>query len=401
MNILFLTSSLQRFPHDSQVPFVLEQALAWKKAQPNDEIFILAPHDIHAKQIEELNGLHINRFIYWWPKRWQKLVYPAILPNILNNPFLVFQFPFFLFSEFFVTLKLVKRFKIDLIFAHWVMPQGLIAYLIHKCTKVTYGLKNYSSDLRIFLKIPLLGKWLARRIIKNSKVLFCENSNLKKEASFFFNGPSQALINDKIIALTMGVSHLSLKTNVIPKHDFGFIGRLSKKKGIEYFFAALRELEKQGVNIKSSIAGEGEEKENLLELSKNLKVEFMGFVEDDKKAEFFSESKCLVFPSVETKSDVEGLPVALLEAIYFGKLVIASRDTNIELIPEWPQIQDVVFLLHDPRDINKFSNLLRKILDLNDEEAQLRTNRVKELFLRYNWDNLIYEYMTPLKKNHV
>lgn len=402
MNILILTSSLQRFPNDSQIPFVLEQALAWKKCQPQDQIHILAPHDSLAQKEENLSGLKVRRFVYWWPKRWQKLAYPAILPNISRNPFLVFQIPTFLLSEFFVTLQLVKKNKINLIFAHWVMPQGVIAFLVHKITKIPYGLKNYSSDLRIFNKIPLIGKPLARHILKNARILFCENSILRQEAIDFFPEKECSVIQHKIKALSMGVTDLSLNEKyLLQKYDLGFIGRLSKKKGIHYFFKALQQLKKEGIEPRVAIAGEGEEKQGLLNSSQNLNIQFIGFVAKEKKAEFFNETGCLVFPSVEVKGDIEGLPVALLEAIYFGKTVIASRDTNIELLPEWDQIKEVIYLLNDPSDVTEFTSLLKKVGSLNADEVRKRTVKIKSIFKRYNWDNLIHEYIQPLQGNHV
>lgn len=400
MNILFLTSTLPRFSNDSQAPFVLEQAFAWKKARPQDQIYILAPHDKLAEKKEQLNGINIYRFCYWWPISWQKIAYPAILPNVLRNPFLLIQLPAFLIAELLVTLKLIKRHKIDLLFAHWVMPQGLIGFIVHKLHKVPYGLKNYSSDLRIFNKIPFLGKLVARKIIQNSKVLFCENSMLRREALNFIEEKSRGELEKKIIALSMGVFHLvsDVSKNRMQniKYDFGFIGRLSRKKGVDLFIQALKELKSRGVCFKAAVAGDGEERDNLNTMAKNIDIKFLGFVSSKTKMDFFKQSNFCIFPSCAVKGDVEGMPVALLEALYFGKIVIASRDTNIELLPDWKGIQKVVYLLKNPKDINEFTNLLQELLTLTDDEIANRTRKAQETLARYNWDNRIKEYMEPL-----
>ena len=186
MNVLFLTSTLPWFPNDSQAPFVFEQASAWKKVRPNDEITILAPHDHQAPKVEELCGLHIRRFSYWWPTQWQKLSYPAILPNIKKNPLLLLQLPSFLLSQFLNASSIVRKHKIDLIYAHWVMPQGLVSYLVNKIHNTPYVLQNHSSDLRIFYKLPRCGTFLARKIITSSKKFFFVNSLLKNEALILF-----------------------------------------------------------------------------------------------------------------------------------------------------------------------------------------------------------------------
>ncbi|HSV43100.1 MAG TPA: glycosyltransferase, partial [Candidatus Bathyarchaeia archaeon] len=182
MNILFLTSTLPRFAGDSQAPFVLEQAQAWKNARPDDTIIILAPGDSDASRNETWNGIAVNRFTYFYPRHFQKLAYPAILPNIKRNPLLIFQIPFFLFSQFWVARRLCKKYNITLVYAHWVMPQGITAYLLHGLLRIPYILQNHSSDLSIFRKIPIFGKSMARAIINKATRLFCVNCILKDEA---------------------------------------------------------------------------------------------------------------------------------------------------------------------------------------------------------------------------
>jgi len=401
MNILFLTSTFPRFQNDSQAPFVLEQATAWKKAQPQNQFFILAPHDQTAKKREQLNSINIHRFCYWWPSCWQKLTYPAILPNIKRNPFLLLQLPFFLFFQLLNALIIIKKLKIDLIYVHWVMPQGLTSYLTNRILNTPYVLQNHSSDLKIFKKIPIIGKFLARRIIFGSKKLFCVNSLLKSEVLTFFKQENQPEINAKITTLPMGIACQSDPNNTVigsqSKYTFGFIGRLTKKKGVDFFIAAIRQLRAQNAKFSAAIAGNGEEMKNLKKSATGLDIDFLGFVSDHKKTTLFNQTKFLVFPSIISKGDVEGLPVTLLEALYLGKIVIASKDTNIEFLPEWNSIREAVYFLPDPKDIENFKNLMYELMSLDSNTIKAKTDKSRKAIEKYHWNNLIHEYISSLE----
>ena len=396
MKILFLTSTLPRYLNDAQAPFVFEHALAWKKARPQYEILLLAPHDVRAAHEEILEGIYIYRFIYWWPLRFQKLAYPAILPNIRKNPLLLYQLPFFLISELYFTLKLIRQKKIDLIFAHWVMPQGLIAYLANKFTRTPYAIRNHSSDVRIFQKIPFLGKWIVKKIIRNSKFMFCENTMLREEALNLFGEQRQSM-EPKIRTMPMGVfSKLEgVLTSENQIYDFGFIGRLSKKKGVEFLIKAIKKIQGD-ISFRTLIAGDGEEREHLENLSKGSNIEFIGFVSNEAKISFFNKTKIIVFPSINAEGDIEGLPVALQEALYAGKLIITSKATNIELLPEWKDLREYVFLLHNPEDIEELMALLKKALQMERKFYQYNSARVRQIFHHYRWDTLIHDYIKLL-----
>ena len=404
MNVLFLTSTFPRYRNDGQAPFVLEQARAWKNSKPDDKIFILAPHDQNIRREEDLDGIRIYRFVYWWPQHCQKLAYPAILPNIRRNPLLIVQVPFLIFCELLAALKIIRKHQINLVFAHWIMPQGLIAYFVHKMRHIPYGLKNYSSDLRVFHKIPVLGPLLARKIIENSRVMFCENSMLKDEALKLFSDNQRSGLADKIVALSMGVfQDPSIHPVERPSpgeriYDFGFIGRLTKKKGLNFFIDAIRRLKAEGLPCKVVIAGEGEERTALEYQSSGLDIEFIGFVSQEAKNKFFQQTKVIVFPSTNVQGDIEGLPVALLEALCQGKLTLASQATNIELLPEWPKIKNSLLLLNNPAETDEFVALLKTALQTEKDFYSRTSEQLKENLTRYHWKNLIQEYIRPLTK---
>jgi glycosyltransferase involved in cell wall biosynthesis len=397
MKILFLTSTLPRFDADQQAPFVLQQAAAWKVKRPNDEVHILAPHDAVAARHEWLGDVEIHRFQYFIPESLQALAYPAILPNVKRNPLLALQIPPFMWAEYYFAKRIVREHGIELIYAHWVMPQGLVARWLLRATGVPYVIQNHSSDVSVFSKFGAPGKSVARKIIRDAAAMFCVNRRQKDDALNLFDGHDRSDIAKKITVLPMGVSldvaSLRSRAGSAYRYQLGTISRLSRKKGIDLFIAAAKRLSEP---VAVGIAGDGEDRDVLKAMTESNAIDFPGFLFGADKLRFFEDTKFMVFPSVSAGDDVEGLPVALLEALCSGKVVIASRDTNVQMLPEWERIKDDIFFLADPRDLDSFAHTLQRMLQLTPAEIAARSKRLSAVMSRYLWDNLIGEFLASL-----
>jgi glycosyltransferase involved in cell wall biosynthesis len=399
-----LTSTLPRWPNDLQPSFVIEQAKAWKQRRPEDKIVILAPHDVAAARKETVDGVEIQRFQYFAPARFQSVAYPAILPNIKRNPLILGQLPLFLWSEYATARRVVATRGIDLVYAHWVMPQGMVAYWIHKTTGVPYVVQNHSSDLAVFDKLGAAGRAVARSVLRDAHSFFCVNERLKQAAMDFFPLEERPYIADRTTVLPMGVSldvervgsSASPVVSDTFAHDIGMISRLSRKKGVDLLIAAVERLAQDGHRFRVAIAGDGEDRQALRALPRTADICFPGFLAGAEKLSFFDRCRFMAFPSVATGGDVEGLPVAVLEALCCGKLIVAGRDTNIAMLPEWAQIQGAVELLDDPRDVDAFAAALRRLLSLELHAIQPRVARLREVMGRYRWDRLIDEYLARI-----
>ena len=392
MRILFLTSTLPRFPGDMQADFVGEQAAAWKAARPGDEIVILAPHDASAERSEARNGIEIVRFRYMRPASAQKLAYPAILPNLKRRPWLAAQVLPFIIAQFAAARTLVSEREIDLVYAHWVMPQGLVAWWLHRKVGVPYVLQNHSSDLRVFGKLGGVGNALARAIVRGARHLFCVNPHQRDHALALFAADEANAIANKVSVLPMGVTPPRDVASGDPAFAFGTIARLSKKKGLHHFILAADALAEKGITPAIAIAGDGEDAAELKQLARTADIRFPGFLTGDRKARFLDETSIFVIPSVAAGDDVEGLPVALLEALCRGKQVIASRDTNIRTLPEWPLISDSVFYLEDPSNIDAFAATMERAAK-GLGSAAICSAQLRKVMSRYLWPNLIHEYL--------
>ena len=393
-NILFLTSTLPRFVGDQQAAFVLEQAAAWKRARPDDTLYILAPHDVGAHDTEQIDSVTIERFHYMRPAQLQTLAYPAIMPNLRRKPVRALQIPFYLWNQYRTAKRMIKTHRIDLVYAHWVMPQGVVADQLKRATGVPYILQNHSSDLSVFTKLGKPGRALARRILRRAEAFFCVNSLQREMARDILPGLACAV-------LPMGVAMQTPKAPPVTRatdaaYGVGTISRLSGKKGLDHLIAAAEALAARGQHPRFAIAGDGEDAERLKALPQASDVTFPGFLAGAEKLAFFDDCFAMALPSASTKGDVEGLPVALLEAMASGKQVIASRDTNIKLLAEWSEISGIVEYLDDPSDVDAFARAIMRLLALDPEVAAQNAQVLARTAERYRWDNLIEEYLSVI-----
>ncbi|OBV11141.1 glycosyltransferase [Erythrobacter dokdonensis] len=393
MRVLMLTSTLPRFDGDMQANFVGEQAEAWLRAREASEITILAPHDAKAPLREERGRLRIERFRYMWPKRAQGLAYPAILPNLRRNPFLLGQLPLFLAAQARAALRLSREGGFDCIYAHWVMPQGLVARWLSQRTGIPYVLQTHSSDLAVFAKLGVAGRAMAAGLLRDAIRFFCVNSGQLEVAEGFLPAAERDSLRAKSSVLPMGVARLVEADPSIGGADLGTIGRLSRKKGLDYLIAALEELHQEGLQPRFEIAGDGEEREALARRVNRSDTRFLGFLTGAEKEAFLASCQRFVFPARAHDGDVEGLPVALLEALMRGQPVLATQDTNIELLPEWEAIRDHVVFVRDPADLPALKHGLRELLAKHSGEGA----EIAETVARYRWERLIEDYLAPIE----
>lgn len=112
----------------------------------------------------------------------------------------------------------------------------------------------------------------------------------------------------------------------------------NRKKGLEYALRACAELKKRGIDYHFTIVGTGplETELNLLiaELALQDFVTLEGFQPQEKVKEILDCSDVFLLPSVTASNgDMEGIPVALMEAMSNGLPVVSTKHSGIpELI---------------------------------------------------------------------
>ncbi|MAG50810.1 hypothetical protein CL621_04200 [archaeon] len=223
----------------------------------------------------------------------------------------------FNFLAFFKVLKL----KTDLIWAH-EPSAGFFAYFLSKIKKIPYMLHIHSRGSlesgKLLRKLGL--RFLESFAYKSPDKTIFVSENIKKELS------------KKGVFIPVGVdvrkfqnkNQASLLKFFKNNKKICFVGRLYEVKGIRYLILAFSKIENE--NIRLFIIGEGDQKRELKNLVKELKIQDkVVFLRTNKIESLFPFMDLFVLPSLS-----EGTPHTILEALACKIPIVAS---NVGEIP--------------------------------------------------------------------
>jgi len=388
--VLVTATTFPRYKDDTEPSFVFELCKQMKK---DYEQIALVPSSPVSEDEEEIEGIKIRRFRYFL-KKYQKLCYEGgILPNMKKSFLARIQAPFLVIAEFFAVRKAVKNDKIKLIHAHWILPQGFIAYLIKKLYKVPYIATAHAGDV-FPLKKGVFRK-IAQLTIKNADFVTANSTYTKNVLLDIYpelNPKKTAIIPMGVDFSTFNKSKKSISLRYKYKINGELlltVGRLAEKKGIKYLIEAMPLVLREYPEAKLIIIGDGPEKQSLLRLSGMLNLNeniiFLDKMPSKELPRYYASADIFIGPSIITESgDTEGLGVVFLEAIASGTPAIGS---NVGGIPDIIKDNETGLLVEqkNPEELSKKINYLLR-------HKQIRETLAKEgrLFIEknYSWQNI-------------
>ena len=159
-----------------------------------------------------------------------------------------------------------------------------------------------------------------------------------------------------------------------------FLGRIVPEKGIHYLIEAYNNVK---TDKKLVIAGGASDTDayfqNLKDLAKNnKKIIFTGFVQGSELDELYSNAYIYCLPS-----DLEGMPLSLLEAMSYGNCCLTSDIAECSTVIE---DKGVTFKKSNIDDLSKeLQDLCNnpKIVNKYKRESQ------KYILSKYNWDDVV------------
>jgi len=385
-HVLVLASTFPRWPNDTTPRFVLD---ATKGLTNTYSFTVLAPHHKNALANENMEGIPVKRFRYFFPAGLQRLAYGGgILPNFKQSLLAKIQAPFFFASEFVSAIIITKQKKSAMVHAHWILPQGLIAALVKKFLGIPYLITIHGSDL-FAASSPIMCSF-KRFALRNANAITVNTGATRQELLKFYPHLDVSVsiipmgIDTKLFKEKKQKSPSRYKKNKI----LLCVGRLSEQKGFQYAIEALSILIKKNPSIHLVIIGEGPYQRQLQEIARNLNVEkniaFLGALSHKKVAGFMAQSHIFLMPSLSGSYGTEALGLSVLEAMASRSAIVA---TNIGGLPQIIHNNETGLLVPQ-KNAKKLADAIQRLLDDESLRSQLAVQGQSFAVSRYSWQTI-------------
>lgn len=163
-----------------------------------------------------------------------------------------------------------------------------------------------------------------------------------------------------------------------------FLGRLVPEKGIRYLVEAFKNV---NTDKKLVIAGGSSDTDSFMAELKELAKEddrilFAGFVQGEMLDELYSNAYIYTLPS-----DLEGMPLSLLEAMSYGNCCLVSD------IPECTEVVENKALIFRKTDVQDLQSKLQDACDYPEKVNAHKKQAADFICEKYNWDEVVEETM--------
>ena len=161
-----------------------------------------------------------------------------------------------------------------------------------------------------------------------------------------------------------------------------FLGRLVPEKGIRYLVEAFKNVKTEK---KLVIAGGSSDTDSFMKELKELakddkRIIFTGFVQGQMLEELYSNAYIYTLPS-----DLEGMPLSLLEAMSYGNCCLVSD------IQECTEVVEDKALIFKKSNVQDLQNKLQEACDRTEKVMELKQQAADYICKKYNWDDVVEE----------
>lgn len=173
-----------------------------------------------------------------------------------------------------------------------------------------------------------------------------------------------------------------------------FIGRLEKRKGVEYLLEAFSILMRSDSEVGLVIAGDGPDREKLEALAEELNIQnitFTGYVTEEEKLDLLARADLFCAPALYGES----FGIVLLEAMASGVVIVAGNNPGYASV-----LQELGSLsLVNPKDSEEFARRLDVML--HDENLRrIWKSWAKKYVKQFNYPHIVDQYIEVYETAH-
>ena len=159
-----------------------------------------------------------------------------------------------------------------------------------------------------------------------------------------------------------------------------FLGRIVPEKGLRYLVEAFKQVD---TNKKLVIAGGASDTNDVVNEIKEMarqdnRIIFTGFVQGQLLDELYSNAYIYTLPS-----DLEGMPLSLLEAMSYGNCCLVSD------IAECAEVVEDKAVVFRKSDVNDLREKLQQLCDHPEQVEKYKEQAADFICNKYSWDDVV------------
>ncbi len=391
-NFLFLTQTYPRFEGDTSGPFIRD--LARGLVRGGDRVSVLTPHAPEVEDRWDDGGVAVRSFRYA-PENWELLGYSRSLQaDETMKPGAAAVAPLYAAGALQALRRELRRRSYDLLHAHWVVPNALVASLLARHLPVAIGL--HGSDVFLAEK-PIVRWWVSAALRRASVLTGCSPELVDRVCALGFDPTYSRVIpygvdGEQFAPGREGRAAWRGKLGIPQAAPVVLsVGRMATKKGYQVLVEGLGELLERHRDAHFVLAGGGDRLEEFRAATERFeaRVHFPGLVGHDDLPDLYRAADAFVLPAVhDPKGNVDGLPNVILEAMASGLPVVASEISGIPLAID-DGVHGYLVPEKDPEALN--TALSRVLGDLARAREMGEAGRLKAL-AELSWDAVAARY---------
>ena len=157
-----------------------------------------------------------------------------------------------------------------------------------------------------------------------------------------------------------------------------FLGRIVPEKGIHYLIEAWKHIKTDKKLVIAGGSSDTQEYMNRLKALAGDGVIFTGFQQGQILEELYSNAYIYVLPS-----DLEGMPLSLLEAMSFGNCCLVSS------IPECTQVVENHAAVFEKGNVEDLQKVLQNLIDRPEAVSRYKAGAADYICRKYNWEDVV------------
>jgi glycosyltransferase involved in cell wall biosynthesis len=292
----------------------------------------------------------------------------------------------YMFSAIQFVHGLIKKHRYDFIHAHFIFPDGMMAWRLTRKLDIPYIITAHGSDVPGYNphRLKLAHKLLAplwKSVTRLAAEIVCPSESLKMLVKKHERNTNISVISNGFDTKRFITADKTRRILVVT--------RMLERKGIQYLIEALKSLK---IEHEVVIVGDGPYLPVLQQMAQLTKtpVKFMGWMENDSDElkKLYETSDIFVFPS-----EAENFPICLLEAMAAEMAIITSKGTGCAEV-----VGDEALLVapKNPTDIRNALEILTR-----DEKRcrELGVAARKRFEKNFSWPVVAKRYIKVYKKH--